>query len=536
MENYEILMIVPRYSFVNKRSYTYFFPISLGYIVAALKKAGYPVDCLNLNQKDGPINTLIKGQLDKKKYDFVCVGSNGLGYDLTNKIIQLSKSHQSNPKVILGGTILTSEPFLIFNELHPDFGVIDEGEGAVVELLKYLKENKPLKEVKGLMHWENGKAVFNGNRVPLDINSISFPDLDALGFEEYLDNSIPNYSYMHSVFDNPRIYYLIGSRSCPYRCTFCWHYENKYRQRTVENIMKELNERVRKYRINRVYILDECFSLDKKRMAEFCKGMSKIRKEVPWELRWVNSLRVSDVNPGVLKMLKESGCDIISYGLESYSPIVLKSMKKMITPEQIDNALKETFKNNIAIQGNFIFGDVAETKETANETLKYWKENCEGQPHLAFIMPFPNSEMYQSCLERGIIKDRLEFIKKMAGDFAINMTYKMTDGEFNQLKQEIDKALAKYRKIVKPLSLKKTGNKRYELKVKCPYCKQEIEYRNFVIGNKIYYILYVMCKNCSRKFHIGGSLMLFLHKNYDKLKKFKNMKDNLTSYVRKSLQ
>jgi len=531
MTNYKILIIVPRNMAISKKTYQYFFPISIGYIIAALKKAGHSVDCLNLNHLNGSANDIIKEQLDRKKYDFVGMGNNVLGYEITKKIIQLAKSHPSNPKIILGGTIITSEPSLIFNELHPDFGVIDEGEGTVVELLKYLKENKPLEEVKGLMYWENGKAVFNGKRAPLDINSIPFPDLDSLGFEEYLENTIPNHSYMHSVFDNPRVYYIVGSRSCPYRCTFCWHYENKYRQRTVDNIMEELNERVKKYKINRVYILDECFSLDKKRMTEFCKGISQLKKELSWELRWVNSMRVNDVDEESLKMLKDSGCDVISYGLESYSPVVLKSMKKMITPEQIDKAIKETFKNNIAIQGNFIFGDVAETKETANETLNYWGKNCDAQPYLAFIMPFPDSEMYQSCLKRGIIKDKLEFIKNLKGEFTINLTEKMSSGEFSQLKKEIDKALAKHRKIVKPLSLKKIGEKRYELKVECPYCKQTIEYRNFVIGNKLYYILYVMCKNCSKKFHIGGNLMVFLHKNYDKLKRFKTMKDTLAGYI-----
>ncbi len=536
MTGYEILIIVPRYNPTNKRWYQYIFPIGIGYIVAALKGAGYSVDCLNLNHLEGSSAEIIKKWLDKKKYDFVGIGSNVLSYSLTKKIIQSVRAHETNPKIILGGTMITSEPFLIFNDLHPDFGIIDEGEETVVELLKYLSENKSLKEVRGLMYWEGDKAVFNEKRPPINIDSIAFPDLESLEFEEYLEYAIPNYSYMHSIFDNPRVYHIVGSRSCPYKCSFCWHYENKYRQRSVDNIMKELDERVRKYKINRVYLLDECFSIDKKRMKEFCKRISQLRKELPWELKWVNSMRVSDVDSESLKMLKESGCDVISYGLESYSSDVLKSMKKMITPEQIDKAIKETFKNNIAIQGNFIFGDLAETKETASETLKYWKENCDGQPYLAFIMPFPNSEIYQSCLKRGVIKDKLEFIKKLDGDFAMNMTYKMTSEEFNQLKEEVNEALANGRKIVKPLSLKRTKGKRYDLKVKCPYCGQIIEYKNFVIGNRVYYILYVMCKNCSKKFHIGGSLMIFLHKNYDKLKKFKSMKDKITNRIGKSVE
>ncbi len=536
MKNYEILMIVPRYESTNKKRYNYFFPIGLGYIVAVLKKAGYSVDCLNLNHEKGASEEIIKNYLDKKEYNFVCTGNNALGYKITRKIINSARAHKSNPKIILGGPLITSEPDLIFKDLRPDFGVIGEGEGTIVEILEYLKKNKPLKEVRGLMYWEDDKAILTEKRVSLNIDSIPFPDFDALGFKEYLDNSAPNYSYMHSVFDNPRTYYIVGSRSCPFQCTFCWHYDNKYRQRSIDNIMKELEERVKRYRINRIYILDECFSIDKKRLVEFCKRISKLKKEISWELRWINSSKVSDVDEDILRMLKESGCDIISYGFESYSLIILKGMKKMITPEQIDNAIKKTYNAKIAIQGNFIFGDIAETKETAYETLNYWKENCEGQPYLAFIMPFPNSEIYRSCLERGIIKDKLEFIKNLEGEFIMKMTDKMTDEEFNQLKEDILKALAKYNRIVKPISIKKIKGKRYELEVKCPYCNQIIEYRNFLIKSKLYYLLYVMCKDCSKKFHIGNSLTVFLYKNYDKAKKLRTMKDKVAGYIRKMKQ
>jgi radical SAM superfamily enzyme YgiQ (UPF0313 family) len=304
MAKFKILVIIPRYGvFTNKKRYDYFFPLGMGYIVAALKKEGYSVDCLNLNHKDGVLNDIINKWLDKKDYDFVGIGSNVLYYNQTKEIINVVRSHNSKPRIILGGTIITSEPFLIFNSLNPDFGIIDEGEETIAELLKSIEKNSPLKKVKGIIYKEGPGAVFTGKRTPPAINSIPFPDLEEMDYEEYLDNALPNFSYMHSVFDNPRIYYLIGSRSCPFNCTFCWHYDRHYRQRSVKNIMEELRERIKKYRINRIYVLDECFSIDRKRLTEFCKEISKLRKEVPWELKWVNSLRVSDVDEETLKML-----------------------------------------------------------------------------------------------------------------------------------------------------------------------------------------------------------------------------------------
>ena len=116
----------------------------------------------------------------------------------------------------------------------------------------------------------------------------------------------------------------------------------------------------------------------KKRLLEFCDGIKKLKSEISWDLKWSPQLTVHSVDGDLLKIMKEAGCELISYGFESFSPIVLKSMGKPITPQQIDNAIKETLKAKIAIQANFIFGDIAETKETAEETLNYWKNHCKG--------------------------------------------------------------------------------------------------------------------------------------------------------------
>ena len=86
-------------------------------------------------------------------------------------------------------------------------------------------------------------------------------------------------------------------------------------------------------------------------------------------------MSVNNVDDELLRILKDSGCKVVSYGFESISDDVLKSMKKPITAEKIDNALKLTLKQGLAIQANFIFGDIAETKSTAYETLNYWKKN-----------------------------------------------------------------------------------------------------------------------------------------------------------------
>ena len=94
--------------------------------------------------------------------------------------------------------------------------------------------------------------------------------------------------------------------------------------------------------------------------------------------------------------------------MESASDVVLKSMEKNITVAQIEKALAITYQAQIQIQGNFIFGDKAETWETANQTLQWWLHHREYQINIGGrVVPYPGSVLYYDAIERGLIDDRI---------------------------------------------------------------------------------------------------------------------------------
>ena len=229
--------------------------------------------------------------------------------------------------------------------------------------------------------------------------------------------------------------------------------------------------------------------------------MKKLRGEVEWELTWFCQLIVNTVDENILATMKDAGCSMISYGFESYSPIVLKSMRKAISPQQIDFALKNTMKHKMTIQANFIFGDVAETKESARITLDYWKENCEGQVWLDFIQPYPGSEIYAHCINRGLIRDKLEFIRTGITRFSLNMTDNMSEREFRELRKEISHLSRKYHRYVKPTSILKKGESE-SIRIKCPFCAMINEYNHCKISNHINFGFHAVCRHCYKRFQV----------------------------------
>lgn len=532
-----ILLVIPRYRVTTSKNYNYMFPLGLGYISSTLKQAGYSVDCLNLNHYDGLIVSLINNALDTKKYDFVCTGGNALMYSAIETIINSARKHESSPRIVLGGPIITSEPDLVYKALNPDFAVLGEGEETIIELLECLEQNKSLDEVKGIGYrGADGNVVFNARRDPVrDINALPIPDYEGFGFPEQIENMHTNWEYFYNEFDFPRFYMLLGSRGCPFKCTFCYH-DAAYRARTIDNIMEEVELMVNRYRINSLYIIDEVFAIKKERVYEFCERIKEFRAGLSWDLRWFCQMTASGVDPVLLKTMKDSGCILISYGFESYSHTVLKSMRKPATPGYIKQALHETLKAGMGVQGSFIFGDVAETAETARETLDFWKSEGMGQIALGFIIPYPGSVMYRRAVEKGLIKDKLAFIKNDVNrSIYINMTERMTEDEFSQLKKDVYDALAKYRKYVRPLSIRNTNKNTYAVKVECPYCAETITYNNCWIKNRFTYDFYMTCRNCHMRYYIVSALKKQAFAHYSTLKDFGLFYINTREYVKKRI-
>ena len=512
----KILFIIPRYAITNKINYNYMFPIGLGYIYSTLKNNNYNIACLNLNHCNGTISDILKKEMEKN-YDIVCTGHIGsIGYLITKEIIDSIRKHRSKSKIILGGALITSEPMLMFESLKPDFGVIGEGEKTILELLDSMQNKKNLRKVRGIIYKDNNKIIITEKREPiLDINSVPSPDFEDMGFEEYLNQLYPNQDFCNNFFDYPRTYPILCSRSCPFQCTFCYHsIGNRYRERSVDDIIKELEAAVKIYNINTIAIYDDMLSYKKERLYELCKRIKELSKNIFQDIKWTCQLSVVNIDEDLLKTLKDSGCELISYGFESFSQEVLKSMKKPITPKQIDFAFKETLKAKISVQANFIFGDVAETKETARETLDYWKKNSNGQISLVFIQPYPCSEIYHHCIKKGIIKDRLEFIKNSTGNLVLNMTDKMTDEEVNELSNEIKKLEATYKRFATPIKVKNMKGKRYEVHVDCPFCNQRLIYKNYYLQGRLLYRAYIICRKCNMRFYISSPLIKLLKDYY----------------------
>ena len=496
----KFLIVMPK--FVNRYGEMYVFPVGLTYISAALKAKGYAIECLNLNHYDEWAAVTVRDKLRNSDFDVVCTGGISAHYHRIKQVLDAARSERPDIVTVVGGGLLSSAPELIMAGLGATFGVIGEGEETITDLAEALSTGEPTEQIPGLIYRaHDGRFVRTPTRAPIrDIDAIAYPNYDDWDVEKYFDILSTNSERNLYKLDNTRTLHMLSSRSCPFKCTFCYHpLGTKYRKRSWDGFFEEMVHNIEKYKVNTFNILDDLFSINRKRVEAFCAGIK------PLNVRWSVQLRVDKIDSELLALMRDAGCYNLSYGLESGSETVLKSMKKRTTPQQISRALDLTYEAGIAVQGNFLFGDPSETPETVAETLGLWLKLRKHNIYLIPIEVYPGTEIFDHAVSKGVIPDRLRYIEE--GCPLINNTT-MSDADYVKVLLLAIILRKAYQKTpAKVLALAEEGRHPvrgplYALKVACPHCGAEVTYRNMRYrGSNV-----LGCRECNRRFNIPSPL------------------------------
>lgn len=418
------LIVVPR--IVNRPGDYYQFPQGIAYISAVMVEAGFNVFKLNLNHIDFPVYEAIKHAISANDIDVVLTGGLTGQYGAIRSVIEGAKAIKNNIINIVGGGIISSAPLYAMQALEfADIGVIGEGEIIVCELCKALENRCIIKGIPGIIY-KNGStyAVTEGKPKPVDVNRIPFPDYKGLGLDELL-KTVPNIVGMCEYNTFP----IITSRGCPYCCTFCFHPSGqKYRPRSLDNVFAEIDYLIREFDIKYLAVQDELFAHNIERVREFC---SRIK---PYGIKWWAQFRVTDVTQELVNMLKDANCATMGLGIESADNRILKSMNKKITIEDSEKALQLIYQAGLGIQGCLIFGDIAETVETATKSINWWKNNLQYGLQLSLVVTYPGTSLFHYACSNGLINDPVQFIKDSCPTVKLS---RMTSEEYAWLMGQI---------------------------------------------------------------------------------------------------
>jgi anaerobic magnesium-protoporphyrin IX monomethyl ester cyclase len=401
-----VLLVVPTYNYkwryplpMSMNS----FSVGIAYLASSLNAAGHQAFGVNLNNmyQYNTAQEMVRTELTKacKTYEPELIGIGGLctDYSFIKDSMAIAREVMPHTPIVLGGRIVTHDEEFIVNQLKPEYSISGDGEHKIVQLANMLS-GKPT-------------PIFSDN-----IDSLPFPDYTYFDIEKMFDNS--GY-YQGSYFftrEHPRVMSLITGRGCVFSCSFCLHKQDRrYRTRSIKSIREEIAQTYDKYHYNILLLLDELFAINKDRVVEFSQMMLEGKEKLGWDIDWTFQTHASSkLDIETLKLAKRAGCFSFSYGVESLSPTVLASMNKKIQPELVYESLKKSEEVGLGFIGSIICGDEAESPKTLNETLSAFKKHCTTSLFsFGTVHPYPGSKLFDDCMEKGIIKNRLDFYEHM---------------------------------------------------------------------------------------------------------------------------
>ena len=379
-----------------------------------------------------------------------------------------------------------------------DYAVIGEGEITNCELAKTLENGGDVSAVKGIVYKTQTGYVQTESRPYIrELDTIPFPSYEGLGMDLYLDHQNVDgwYNYYAYYSDDPRMMPMLMARSCPFQCSFCFHPIGRgYRFRSLDSFFEELDLWVKLYNINGIALVDECFSIDRDRVLEFCRRIK------PYKLAWACQMRAETYNDEILSAMKDSGCIGACFGIESMSQTVLKNMNKHLERSTIDNALRLTYKYRIGCTGNLIFGSEAENFETMSESLKWHHDHSrlyKNRPvrQFAYVQTYPGSIYYKNACKKGLISSRREFIER--SDWHLNIT-SLSDEDYATIEDITRLCRRENYNRGEILHLNTNDDGSIDMTFKCSYCRGVNTYRKM---NKLRFdegkIKRLGCRHCN---------------------------------------
>ena len=384
-------------------------PLSLCYISAVLRKDGHEIKLIDcIAEKISNRNLMeIAGKFSPELVVLNTAIPSIIG-DMNNALA-LKKADPAIKIAIVGmyPSIFQKECLNRFPQL--DYAIMDEPEWVITGLVKAISGNISLAAVKGLI-FRNGDEIIVNEKQNLSENNLDdlpFPARDLLNNNSY---KLPT--------NRKKFTLLSVGRGCSGHCIYCVanvYYGRRFRKRSVESVILEIEECVNKYDIQNFLFWGESFTTDQNYGENICDEI--IKRNI--KINWSTTSRVDTLNQFLLNKMKKSGCILLGLGIESYDQGVLNNTRKGITIEQINRAVSMIRVAGINSMGHFVFGLPGDTKETAKKSIRF---ACRNMTFAQFYcaIPYPGTELEKIASERNWITDndytQFELTKSVMGN------------------------------------------------------------------------------------------------------------------------
>jgi radical SAM superfamily enzyme YgiQ (UPF0313 family) len=337
---------------------------------------------------------------------------------LTNDMYGVFLAKSKGAKTIAFGTHVTPNTFNTMNDYPAlDFVLRGEPEWSLRELVDALDgrtgQNAEIESLfqktdpsrvpitpemvsRGDFSSIKGLGWRCAGQIKLNPDRPFIPDLDDVPLP--MHHLLPLDTYRLPLIKGPYAF-VVPSRGCPAGCKYCIKhvsYNYSVRVRSAENIMAELWS-LKKLGINNVMLYADLFTVNRDQVMSICNAM--IAEKI--DMKWMCNSRTDYVDEEMLQKMGQAGCHMISWGIESGSPEILKRARKGTDPTKAERALHWARKAGIKNFGYFIIGLPGETEETIQQTIAFSKTLPLNVAIFHIAAPYPGTPFFYEVVENG---------------------------------------------------------------------------------------------------------------------------------------
>lgn len=349
-------------------------------IAAQAKRTGHDVSVYNLSTClwQDVVTLIAETEADVYGLSAFTANRRGMG-----AVATLIRQYHPQAHIIAGGPFVTALPLETLRYFRDiDTAVIGEGESTFMELLACLGSGRSTVGIPGTA-WRNGEEPVAGPIRP----------------------RIDNLDLLASPFDYFTSHIVMTSRGCPACCSFCGSFTTwgkMLRFHSAAYCLDTFRKALARLPIPFIAIKDDTFTAHRRRTIEICDTITENKMNFMWSC----DSRVDSLDDELLRKMRRAGCQMISFGVESGSPDILKSIRKKTTPAMVLEATRSAQKYGLSVRYYMMHlnrGETLETIEQSNDLVKAGRPNSYLFGALTF---FPGTEEWTIlCEQQGITPD-----------------------------------------------------------------------------------------------------------------------------------
>ena len=336
--------------------------------------------------------------------DVIAATANSHQFSYVTRILKHLKSFMPPVYQVLGGVHVTIDPFSLQQVECVDAVCRGEGERPLLKLVDTLQHgNEPdLIGIENMSFPTKDKGEVTSCKYYVeDLDKLPISDRDL--FKVYRE------AEKKDAVLRPRFLFC---RGCPYNCSYCCNKVLKenfpsgkpyVRRTSVDKAIEEICLVSEKYRFSDYVIDDDVFTLKKSWVMEFCdKYPTELIKNKRFEL----NIRIGTVDEEMMKELKEVGCCLMKFGLESGDEeIRSKVLNRKITDQKIMETVALANKCGVRLHTFNMVGIPGESRRSIFKTMQINRKIRPERLQVTIFYPYTNTELGEYCIKKKFVKE-----------------------------------------------------------------------------------------------------------------------------------